>query len=130
MTPEYAKARRHLSRRDPVLKALIAKIGQCTLRTHPDRFALLVRSIISQQISGKAANSISTRLHESLGKLGIHPKTIARAKEETLRGAGLSNAKLRAVRDLAAKVLDGSVVLDTIQECDDEEVIAHLVPVY
>jgi DNA-3-methyladenine glycosylase II len=128
--PHYAKARRHLSRRDPILKALIGQVGPCTLQTHPDRFAVLVRSIVSQQISGKAAKSISTRLQDSLGRLGIHPRAIAKASEDTLRTAGLSGNKMRAIRDLATRVLDGSVDLVTIHERQDEDVIDHLLPVY
>jgi len=126
---DYLKARRHLARRCAIMKALIAKIGPCTLKTLDDRFAVLVRSIVAQQISGKAARSISARLEQSLGKLGLHPKAIARADEATLRAAGLSTAKMRAVRDLAARVLDGSVVLDNLHELDDEAIIGHLTPV-
>jgi DNA-3-methyladenine glycosylase II len=126
----YVKARRHLSRCDPVLKTLIASVGPCTLQLNPDRFAVLVRSIVSQQISGKAARSISGRLEELLGRQGIHPQAIARAKDEKLRTAGLSTNKLRAIRDLTVKVLDGTVDLEGIHDRDDEGVIEHLVPVY
>jgi DNA-3-methyladenine glycosylase II len=128
--PHYAKARRHLSRRDPILKTLIRSVGPCTLQVSPDRFGVLVRSIVSQQISGKAAKAISTRLHSSLGRFGIHPKAIAKASDQTLVAAGLSPNKLRAIRDLATKVLGGSVELGTIHELDDEAVIEHLLPVY
>jgi DNA-3-methyladenine glycosylase II len=69
-------------------------------------------------------------LHASLGRLGIHPRAIAKAPEDKLRAAGLSSSKMRAVRDLAAKVLDGTVVLDTIHEREDEDVIDHLIPIY
>jgi DNA-3-methyladenine glycosylase II len=126
----YVKARRHLARRDPVLKKLIAQVGTCTLQPNPDRFSVLVRSIISQQISGKAAESISARLCAALGKKGLQPRAIARLDEEKMRGAGLSTGKMRAVRDLAGKVLDGTVVLDTLHEQPDEEVIEHLLPVF
>src|SRR6266851_3582880 len=126
--PHYARARRHLSRRDPILKALIGQVGPCTLQVSADRFGVLVRSIVSQQISGKAAISISTRLHAALGRLGIHPKPIAKASEELLRAAGLSGNKMRAIRDLATKVLDGTVQLDTIHERADADVIEHLLP--
>jgi DNA-3-methyladenine glycosylase II len=127
---EFAKARRHLARRDLVLKKLIAQVGPCTLRPGGDRFSLLVRSIVAQQISSKAATSISGRLQETLGRLGIHPRAIAKATEDKLRSAGLSAGKVRSVRDLSAKVLDGTVLLDRIHERDDEDVIAHLVPVH
>src|SRR5205823_4262879 len=60
----YLKAQRHLARRDPVLKRLIAAVGPCTLRYEPNGFAALVRSIISQQISTRAAASIHARLEQ------------------------------------------------------------------
>jgi DNA-3-methyladenine glycosylase II len=129
--PHYAKARRHLARRDPVLKKLIAQVGACTLKPDDgDRFGVLVRSIVSQQISGKAARSISARLCEVLGRAGLTPRAVARAAEEKLRGAGLSAGKVRSVRDLAAKVLDGTVVLHDVHERPDEDVIEHLVVVH
>jgi DNA-3-methyladenine glycosylase II len=128
--PHYTKARRHLARRDPVLKKLIAQVGTCTLQPNTDYFGVLVRSIISQQISGKAAASISWRLCEALGKPGLQPRALARLDEAKLRAAGLSAGKVRAVRDLAAKVLDGTVVLTDIHDRPDEEVIAHLLPVH
>src|SRR4029077_10939641 len=100
-TPLFAKARRHLGRRDPVLKQLIASIGPCTLRYHSDRFALLVRSIISQQISSKAAIAIGGRLKKLLGASRITPAGILSVSLDELRSAGLSEAKARSVRDLA-----------------------------
>ncbi|HYV39376.1 MAG TPA: hypothetical protein VE988_27045 [Gemmataceae bacterium] len=126
----YAKARRHLARRDPVLKKLIASVGPCTLQPISDRFAVLVRSIISQQISGKAAHSISTKLSESLGKRGIHPRALAKKDDAALRAAGLSAGKVKAIRDLTDKVLGREVLLDGIHEWEDEAVIEHLLPVH
>lgn len=128
ITP-YEKGRRHLARRDPVLKQIIGKVGACTLQTEPDRFWLLVRSIVSQQISGKAARSICARLRETVGRSGITPRGILKLNDEKLRGAGLSTAKMRAVRDLAEKVHAGEVCLDDIHEREDEEIIEHLIPV-
>jgi DNA-3-methyladenine glycosylase II len=128
--PVYHKARRHLARRDPVLKKLIAQVGHCTLQPNADYFSVLVRSIISQQISGKAAASISGRLCEALGKKGLQPRPLARLDEAKMRACGLSAGKVRAVRDLTAKVLDGTVVLTDIHQQSDEEVIAHLLPVH
>jgi len=129
MLPEFAKARRHLARRDPALKKLIAQVGPCTLQVSSDRFAVLVRSIISQQISSKAAMSISGRLCVALGKRGLHPRALASLDDDCLRGAGLSGPKMRALRDLTAKVLAGDVELETIHQRDDEAVIEHLVQV-
>jgi DNA-3-methyladenine glycosylase II len=122
-----SKARRHLSRRDPLLKGLITKIGPCTLWFDSNHFGLLVRSIVSQQISSKAARSIFARLEQTLGSTGIAPAGILSQREEALRAAGLSAAKVRSVRDLAAKVQDGTVPLTDLPGLSDEEVIERLV---
>lgn len=128
-TPIYQKAQRHLSRRDPVLRQLMKQIGPCTLRHDADLFSVLVRSIVSQQISSKAAASISSRLVQSLGRQGLQPRAILKAGEETLRQAGLSTAKRRSLRDLSEKVHSKAVQLDALSDMTDEEVIAHLLPV-
>jgi DNA-3-methyladenine glycosylase II len=124
-----AAARRHLSRRDPVLKRLIATVGRCTLWHNPDGFATLVRSIISQQISGRAARSIGARLEQALGPASLTPGAILAATDETLRAAGLSAAKARSLHDLAEKVHSGMVPLDDLPTLVDEDVIARLLPV-
>jgi DNA-3-methyladenine glycosylase II len=123
------KAQRHLARRDPVLKRVIARVGPCTLRYNPDRFAALARSIVAQQISTKAAAAILARLEQTLRPHRIVPRAILAASDEVLRGAGLSAAKLRALRDLAEKVHDGSVPLRRLHRFPDEEVIERLIPV-
>jgi DNA-3-methyladenine glycosylase II len=126
----FVKAQRHLARRDPVLRRLIARIGDCTLRRDSNRFAVLARSIISQQISTKAAASIGRKLAETLAPRGITPEAILGAAPETLRGAGLSAGKTRALLDLAGKVHSGELPLDALHDLEDEEVIALLTPVY
>ena len=125
----FLKARRHLARRDPVLKKLIAKVGDCTVRFNSDRFGVLARSIVSQQISSKAAASISGRLEQLLGGAGISAEGILAVSEEALRAVGLSAAKARSVRDLAEKVREGLVPLDTLHELPDEDVVQRLLPV-
>ena len=123
----FTKAQRHLARRDPVLKQLMKQVGPCTLQHDPDGFRVLVRSIVAQQISTKAARSIGARLVEAVGEL--RPKALLKATDEALRAAGLSAAKVRAVRDLAEKVHSGSVPLDRLPDLPDEEVIELLLPV-
>jgi DNA-3-methyladenine glycosylase II len=123
------KARRHLARRDPVLKRLIAGVGPCTMRHDPDGFAALVRSIIAQQISTKAAASIHARLVQALGERGLQPPALLALTDEELRGAGLSASKVRSLRDLADKVHSGTVPLGRLPDLTDEEVIACLLPV-
>jgi DNA-3-methyladenine glycosylase II len=129
MSADFVKAQRHLARRDRVLKQLIAAVGPCTLRLNPDRFAALARSIISQQISTKAAESIRNRLEQALAPAGLKAAAILALPDEALRAAGLSAAKTRAVRDLAEKVHGKAVPLDALHEQTDEEVIAALLPV-
>ena len=128
-TPEFQKARRHLSRRDPVLKQVIRAVGPCALKVDADHFAILARSIISQQISTKAAVAITKRVMEALGRRGLKAKPILEADDEKLRGAGLSANKLRCLRDLAEKCQAGDVPLRKLPTLGDEEVIEALLPV-
>jgi DNA-3-methyladenine glycosylase II len=127
---EFPKAQRHLARRDPVLKRLIAALGACTLKHDPNRFAVLVRSIIAQQISTKAAASIGLKLQQLLAPTGVMPAAVLAASPEGLRSAGLSAGKVRALLDLAEKVQGGAVPLDEAHQLDDEAVIERLLPVY
>ena len=100
---------RALAATDPVLSRLIDRIGPCTLQPkgEPDLFQALLRSIIFQQLHGKAATAIHARV------VALMPQSSAESlhalPDEFLRGAGLSANKLLAVRDLAAKTLDGTV---------------------
>jgi DNA-3-methyladenine glycosylase II len=126
----FGKAQRHLARRDPVLKRLIAAVGPCTMWHDPNRFAVLVRSIVYQQISIKAAASILRKLQEALAPHGITPAGILGASADTLRGAGVSANKARALTDLAEKVHGGTVPLDDLHQMEDEGVIERLLPVY
>ncbi len=125
----FTKAQRHLARRDAVLKRLITQVGPCTLRIDPDGFGVLARSIISQQISAKAAISIGVRFIEALGAKGLCPEAVLAASDKMLRSAGLSASKTLSLRDLAEKVHSGAVPLDELPQLSDEEVIDRLLPV-
>jgi DNA-3-methyladenine glycosylase II len=125
---ELLRARRHLARRDAVMKKVIAGVGPCTLTPFPDRFLTLVGSIVSQQISTKAAATIRGRVQQALGE--ITPAALTAATDEQLRGAGLSAGKLKALRDLAQRVHGGQLRLDDIHDCTDDEVVARLIPVH
>ena len=130
MTPDdYARARRVLLRRDPVLAAIIRKHGACGLgaaRDRFDHFSMIVRAIVSQQLSTKAANTIHERLLALMP--GGRPNTVALAAldEPTLRGVGLSRQKIGYIRDLCEKVDCGAVRLDEVDAMTDEEVITSL----
>ena len=121
------KARRHLARQDATLQPLIRAIGPCTLQHNPDHFATLVRSIISQQISTKAALAISNRLLANVKR--FQPKRLLAATLEDLRGAGLSRGKQLSIRDLAEKCQSGAVPLKKLAGMEDADVIEKLTQV-
>jgi DNA-3-methyladenine glycosylase II len=125
----FRKAQRHLSRHDPLLGQLIKRIGPCTLQPGGEAFPLLVRAIISQMLSTKAALTITARLEAALRPGGFTPSAVAAASEEILRGAGLSGAKVLALKDLAQRAIHGELPLDRLADMSDEEVIASLVSV-
>jgi len=120
----WALAVRHLRRVDPHLRAIIDRIGPCLLEPHRDRFAVLVRSIISQQISSKAAMSINQKL-TALGGEPHRPQRLIELGELSLRSAGLSSAKARYILNLAEAVDSGRVPLDEIGDSWDEPKIVE-----
>lgn len=124
------KAQRHLSRRDPVIAELIRQYGQCGLRPHPDRFQVLVRSIVWQQLSTKAAESIHRRLLAQLPRERLSARAMFRLSEAQMRAAGLSRAKVKALQDLSARVCRRQLPLSTLHELEDEAVIEALVEVW
>lgn len=121
------KARLALARRDGVLKPIIRTVGPCTLKANGDAFEVLVRSIISQQISTKAAIAIGGRVLQTVGK--FQPRRILAAADDDLRSAGLSRGKLLSLRDLATKCIDGTVPLKKLDAMPDDEVSATLTQV-
>src|SRR5436305_6826294 len=129
MTNPHSAAQRHLSRRDRILKRLISLVGDCGLRPQADLFAALVRSIVAQQISTKAAQSISARLIAGPCAGALTPAALVAARDEELRAAGLSAAKLRSLRDLAERVHAGTLRLDALSPRTDGEGVEQLVPV-
>jgi DNA-3-methyladenine glycosylase II len=125
----HAAARRHLSRRDPVMKELIAAVGSCTLAPGGDPFALLVRAIVAQLISTKAAATISARVVAAAGDEGVCPAAMLRLGEAGLRPLGLSGAKAQAILDLASRASDGRLPLGRLAGMTDEEIAASLTAV-
>jgi DNA-3-methyladenine glycosylase II len=125
----WAAAIRHLRRADPHLRAIIDRIGPCRLEPRLDRFGTLVRSIIGQQISSKAAASIHRRLVEIVGEPHL-PERLIELGQPALRGVGLSGVKARYVLNLAEAVGSGAVPLDAIDDSwSDEMVIEALVSI-
>ncbi len=125
----WAAAERHLRRVDPHLKTIIDRVGPCLLEPRPDRFGTLVRAIIGQQISSKAAASIHRRLVE-VGGEPHHPARLIELGEPVLRGVGLSGVKARYVLNLSEAVASGNVPLDAIDDSwTDEAIIKSLVSI-
>lgn len=125
-----------LSAADPKLGRLISRAGPCTLRLASSQspFEALVESIIYQQLHGKAAATIHRRLLDSFRPVcnldHPEPQHLIDCPNEQLRAAGLSHNKSLALRDLAARTLDGTVpTLARIQRMSDEAIIEHLTQV-
>jgi len=116
--------------RDPVLAKLVKQIGPVKHRPRdPDGpFGALVRAVVFQQLAGRAAQAIYGRLRATVGD-ALTPQTLNAASDSALRAAGLSANKLASLRDLSAKVLDGTVVLTRTSRRSDDELIAALVTV-
>ncbi len=119
-------ALKHLRKSDPVINKLIGIVGPYTLRIERDRFAVLARSIISQQISTAAARSIRRRLEQLLGPSGLSPKPLLTVDKRQLRLVGLSERKVEYLKGLAKKAVEGSIELNVIGRLSDRRVIEEL----
>ena len=122
-------ALKHLKATDPIMRKMIDRVGPFTLRPERDRFWMLVRSILSQQISTAAARTIRGRVQALAEPIGITPESILNLPETELRGAGVSARKVEYIRDLATKTNDGSINLSQIGRLSDEQIIKQLVEV-
>ncbi len=151
--PDFTEAVDHLKNADPKMAALIERVGPCTMqiRHHHSIFYTLMRAITYQQLAGAAAAKILARveecclaqnsptLREQRAKNGTPgsrngtqpiPEQVLAASDEALRAAGLSRNKMAAIRDLAAKTLDGTVPeLGAIRSMSDEEIIERITQV-
>ena len=128
----YEKARRLLMRRDPVLGAVIKRIGACGMadRQRKDHLSALCGSIASQQLSTKAASTIFGRFVALFPEAHIpDAAAIAAQSDESLRGVGLSGQKVSYLRDLSARIMDGRLQLDELETLPDEDVIERLTAV-
>ena len=116
--------------RDPVLADLVARVGPIRYRPRdPDGpFGALMRAIVFQQLAGRAAQAIYGRVRAAVGET-LTPEALNAVSDAELRAAGLSGNKLASLRDLSAKVLDGTVVLSRTSRRSDEELIELLTTV-
>ena len=126
----HAAAIKHLSAADPVMKKLIAEIGACQLEPETKRspFQSLVQAVAHQQLNGTAANTILSRFIKLFPKKKFpKPENLANVTDAQIRTCGFSFAKIKAIRDIAAKTLDGMIPSSRkIQAMSDEEIITRL----
>jgi DNA-3-methyladenine glycosylase II len=125
-----ATATAEIASRDPVMAALIERAGPMKLRPprDPDHFVDLAETIVYQQLAGRAAAAIWSRV-AALFDGAITPEAVLTTPEEALRAAGLSRSKAASIRDLAAKVADGTVPLDGIAHRPDARIVERLTAV-
>jgi DNA-3-methyladenine glycosylase II len=134
MAAEWTADDRALMRADKVLKRVMEERGPLDPEidrrgSRPDPFEAVARAIVGQQLSTKAARSIWEKLVAQFGGETPSPEALLRKRPQTLRKAGLSNAKVEFLRDLAKHVKDGRLDFDRIKDLPDEDVVAELIEV-
>jgi DNA-3-methyladenine glycosylase II len=123
------KAISHLRKSDPLLAAVIDRVGPCQIEYREPEFCTLVRSIVYQQLSGKVASVIFERFLQLLPRQRVTPGAVMRLSVADLRAAGLSNAKAAYILDLAEKTQARSIKFHELAALSDAEVIASLTQV-
>ena len=124
----YRKAINHLKKSDPVLAAIIDRIGPCRMRFSEPTFHHLAESILYQQLNGKAAATIFDRFTAKAGN-PLTPKGILKLTDAEMRGVGLSRQKTAYLRDLSEKTAAELLEFERMPEMKEQEVIAHLTQV-
>lgn len=122
------KALNHLKKSDPILRAIIERVGPCRIEYGPAEFASLAEAIVYQQLNGKAAVTIFNRFAALAGD-PLTPEGILKLSDEQLRNVGLSKQKSAYLKDLAAKTAAGLLDFTRLPELSDAEVIEHLTQV-
>jgi DNA-3-methyladenine glycosylase II len=133
-----SSAREQLAAADPAMAALIERVGEIDLETRlrrrseerpADAYGALLRAIVGQQLSTKAARTIYLRILDLFEGSTPPPERLLEASEADLRAAGLSGRKVEYIRDLASHVVGGELELDRLDQLADEEVIEEIVAV-
>ncbi len=123
----FEKALDHFKKTDPILFELGKSINSLAINLETqDHFKRLVRAIVGQQLSVKAAHTIYSRFEKLFPKLQITPEKIIKLDKEKLRSCGISYSKIGYIKDLSQIVIDKKLVLETIHKEDDETVIKNL----
>lgn len=125
----YSEARKHFKKHAPLLHSAALEFEIEDVKRSDDLFRDIVWTIIGQQLSGKAADTIFERFVKLLPDELVIPENIIELSDNKMRGAGLSGAKSRAIRDLSVKVISDEVNLETLPSLSDQEVMAELTKV-
>ncbi len=135
MSQSAERRRQELAASDPVMADLIAELGDWDVKARrrgvekPDAYGALLRAIVGQQLSTKAAATIHGRVLDLFGGRTPAPEELLETDVAALRGCGLSGRKVTYVQDLARHVISGELELDRLDQLSDEEVIAEIVAV-
>src|SRR5438552_8396881 len=121
-------ALRHLKKADPVMRAIIERLGPCCMEFSPPEFHSLAEAIIYQQLNGKAAVTIFKRFAALAGE-PLTPEGILKLTEEQMRSVGLSMQKSSYLKDMAERAARGDLDFSRLPEMTDDEVIKHLTQV-
>ncbi|MFH1244350.1 MAG: DNA-3-methyladenine glycosylase 2 family protein [bacterium] len=130
LTP-LTRIKKHFAKQDPKILAVLETIDISQWfedKNNDDHFFNLTREIISQQLAGKAASAIFSRFEKLVGGK-VKPEKVVNFPDQAFRDVGLSWAKAKYVKDLAAKVINKEVILSSLDTLDDEKVIAELTKV-
>jgi DNA-3-methyladenine glycosylase II len=135
--PDHGEAVAHLRGADPVMDAIIERVGPCLLGHRTDRggpardhYGALVRSIIGQQLSTAVARTMVARVMDRFGGRTPSPREVLADDPEQFRAAvGLSRSKVEFLRDLAERIETGALVLEELDDLSDDQVAAHLTEV-
>jgi len=119
---------RHLKQSDPVLRAIIERVGPCRMEFGPPEFHSLAEAIVYQQLNGKAAVTIFKRFTALAGD-PLLPAGILKLTEGQMRGVGLSKQKSSYLKDMADRAVRGDLDFSRLHEMSDDEVIKHLTQV-
>ena len=126
---KLTKEAKYLSKRDPVLAEIIKKVPPFTRRKSENYFISLVESIISQQLSVKAADTIYARFETLFAGKVITPEEVLELKDDVIRGVGISYQKISYIKDLAEKTLESGILFEQFEIMTDEEIIEELIKV-
>ena len=127
--PDWTPALRHLSKVDPVMKAVVKRVGPCTLAPRGDPFISLCQAIFTQQVSTAVATVLFARFRKLFSRGTPTPKGVLRLTDDQMRLAGLSRQKMSYLRDMSERFSRGEIAVRDFPTMSDEEIVQALLPI-